>query len=70
MNEQKRNAMAYALLKIILKENFNLRGISDIRREAENIAKETSFYIEEILKFADIILREVFEEQMQKLKKK
>ncbi len=69
MDEQERNAMAYILLKFVIKKNFNLGGISDAKREIGNIAKATNLDAEKLLRFADIIIREVFEEQMEKLRR-
>ena len=64
MDVQKRNAIAYAVLKKIMKEKTRFSTIPDIKREAGNLAKETGFSPEEIVELAKIVLREAFDEQM------
>lgn len=64
MKEEERNAIAYALLKVVVKEQLQLKTISAFNRKVGNLSKETGISKEKIHEVAKGIIREVFEEQM------
>ncbi len=67
MEEQERNAIAYALLKVVVKEQLQLKDISVFKRKVGNLSKETGIDKEKIHEVAKGIIREVFEEQMKSI---
>jgi hypothetical protein len=69
MDIQERNTIAYALLKVVIKEETRFANIPELKRKAGNLSKvtETGIPVEKIVEFGKIIIREVFEEQMRKL---
>jgi hypothetical protein len=64
MDAQERNFIAYTLLKLVIKEETRLSNISDLKRKAGNLQKQTGIPAEKIVEFGKIVIREAFEEQM------
>ncbi len=70
MDAQERNSIAYALLKVIIKDETRLASIPDLKRKAGNLQKQTSIPAEKIVEFGKILIREAFEEQMAAIDRK
>lgn len=64
MEEQERNAIAYALLKVVVKNDISFKQIPQLKRKAGNLARETGIHPKKIIEVSKHILREVFHEQM------
>ena len=57
------------MLKRFLAKEITLGGIADLKRNIGNISKETRVSQDELLEYIEVIVREIVEEQMVKLKK-
>lgn len=69
MDEERRNKVAYQLLKLYTRRNLSFRDIGNIKREIGNLVKEpelleANISKDELLEFRKLIAREVFEGQM------
>ena len=64
---EKRNAIAYAVLKVVVKNDVSLKDIPQLKRKVGNLAKETGVAKEDLLEFSKNILKRVFEEQIEKI---
>jgi len=64
---EKRNAIAYAVLKVVVKNETCLKDIHELKRKVGNLAKETGVAKEDLLEFSKNILKRVFEEQIEKI---
>lgn len=69
MDEKRKGELAYILLKRKVAEDVHLRDIANFRRNLGNVTKDTGVPTDELLEFAELIVREVFEEQIMLLKK-
>lgn len=69
MNEQKRNAIAYTVLKVVVKNDVSFKDIPQLKRKIGNLAKEIGVAKEDLLEFSKNILREIFEKQMKAIDK-
>jgi hypothetical protein len=69
MDEKRRNEIAYQMEKLNTRQNFSFRGIADAKRRIGNLVKEPEMTAanvtkEELIEYGKLLVREVFEEQM------
>lgn len=68
MDEKRKGEIAWVLLKGNMAKNLRLADIANLRREIGNASKETGIPQDELLEFAQLIVREIFEDQIKGLK--
>ena len=66
MDQNRKNEIAYRLLKAVLVHDLSLMSIGDFKRRAGKLAEETGISMEEVLVFGEAIVREIVAEQIQK----
>jgi hypothetical protein len=69
LDEKRRNEIAYQMEKLNLRRNFTFREIAEAKRRIGNLVKEPemaekNITKDELLEYAKIIAREVFEKQI------
>ncbi len=69
MDENKKNQIAWVLLKRYLKHEIRLGDIGNFKRNMGEISKEMGISQDDLMEFSELIAREIFEEQIARLKK-
>lgn len=69
MEDIKRNAIAYVLIKHFLKKKVGIDNVASLRVECGDIASETGVDVRDVFHVVLSALEEVFDEEINKAKK-
>ena len=72
MDEKRRNEIAYQMEKINARKNFTFEDIANAKRRIGNLVKEPEMLEknitkDELLEYAKVLVKEVFEQQIASL---